>query len=136
MKNLLLLLLLAFSSVSAIYPSSNVLPNTQAHNSGVKGICNGDPVAYIIRQHPELLIHKRDEVLRHGMKKSTQYSLQGCINCHAQRNTNDVGYHAINTSGQFCAICHEQVAVSVDCFECHRTTPYSGKRYYTRVVNE
>lgn len=125
---LLVILLLINNSIAHDKP--HVLVGSKASESGIKGVCNGDPIAYIIRQHPNLLNHKRDKVLRLGAKKSNQYSLQGCVNCHAQKKTNNSGYNAVNDEGQFCATCHEKTATSIDCFECHRTTPYNGKTYY------
>lgn len=107
--------------------------SSQATKSGIKGICNGDPVSYITAQHPDLLTHKRDKVLRQGAKNNTKYSLQGCVNCHASKKAdNSNTYHAIDEEGQFCSTCHKQVATSVDCFQCHRTTPYEGKTYYKK----
>ena len=123
-------------SVDAHLNKSHLLVGeSQASKSGIKGVCNGDPVAYIIRQHPNLLTHKRDKVLRQGAKLSNQYSLQGCVNCHAAKDKAKDDYHDINQSGQFCATCHDKVAVSLDCFDCHRTTPYNGKTYYKNNVN-
>lgn len=98
------------------------IDSSKAIDSGIKGVCNGDPVSYIIRNHPNLLTHKRDQTLRQGIITPTKYSLQGCIDCHANGDNNT--YHAVNKSGQFCADCHEKTATSIDCFECHRTTPY------------
>ncbi len=127
MQYFLLFLIIISTNIVA----SNDIGSSKASKSGIKGICNGDPVAYIIRQHPNLLTHKRDTVLRQGAKKSNQYSLQGCINCHASvKNNTKNSYHEINAPGQFCATCHEETATSLDCFQCHRTTPYTGKGYY------
>jgi hypothetical protein len=102
---------------------------SKAMLSGIKGVCNGDPVSYMIRQHPELLKHKRDLTLRKGVRTS-KYSLQGCVECHAGKKEEDIyskssieNYHPVNAEGQFCSDCHEKVGVSLDCFECHRTLP-------------
>lgn len=99
---------------------------SKAMLSGIKGICNGDPVSYMIRQHPELLKHKRDLTLRKGVRTS-KHSLQGCVECHAakkENNTSEIpAYHPINAPEQFCSDCHKKVGVSLDCFECHRTKP-------------
>ncbi|SFV54538.1 Sulfite reduction-associated complex DsrMKJOP multiheme protein DsrJ (=HmeF) [hydrothermal vent metagenome] len=99
---------------------------SKAMSSGVKGICNGDPVSYIIRQHPELLKHKRDKTLRQGIRND-KYSLQGCIECHAAKENTTGKYHDVDEKGQFCSDCHEEVGISLDCFECHRTKPVGGK---------
>lgn len=129
---LLFVLIVSFSSTTIYGNDSFVLAGSVAYKSGTSGFCNGDPIAYIIRQHPSLLTHKQDMVLRHGAKKSTQYSLQGCVNCHAVEKADKSGYYAIDAKGQFCAACHQEIAISLDCFQCHRTTPYNGKSYYQR----
>ncbi len=121
----LLALFVNYTSLADLPPSYGYV-ESRASASGVKGVCNGDPIAYIIRQHPDLLIHKRDQVLRYGKRKPTQYSLQGCIDCHAL-SRKEGGYHAVNDKGQFCADCHNKTGVTLDCFECHRTTPYDKK---------
>lgn len=34
----------------------------------------------------------------------------------------------VNSPGQFCASCHRFAAVSLDCFQCHATTPDDGEQ--------
>lgn len=80
----------------------------------------------IRKMHPEFLLHKRDKTLREGVR-SDEDSLKGCVHCHASENQNNElsqnPYHPINDPDQFCSICHQKVAVSIDCFACHRATP-------------
>jgi hypothetical protein len=123
------LLVIVVGSVASHGDEHTEVGISKAMLSGIKGVCNGDPVSYMIRQHPELLKHKRDLTLRKGVRTS-KYSLQGCVKCHAGRKEENIysensikSYHPINAEGQFCSKCHEKVAVSLDCFECHRTQP-------------
>ncbi len=129
-KKIALLILLVLTISVNTHSGKHEFGISAASKSGIKGVCNGDPVSYIIRQHSNLLTHKQDSVLRTGAKKSNQYSLQGCINCHASKKVEKDSYNEVNASGQFCSTCHEKIAVSLDCFDCHRTTPYEGKTYY------
>lgn len=79
------------------------------------------PTADIRRNHMDYLKHGRDEVVIAG-DRSGKYQLNECIDCHA--TTDDSGSNVpVNADGQFCASCHEYVAVSLSCFQCHRTTP-------------
>lgn len=72
------------------------------------------------RNHMEYIQHQRDRTVHQGIRGS-KFSLAGCVNCHGgQSNGTPV---AINAEGQFCQECHEYTAVSIDCFQCHRSTP-------------
>ena len=79
------------------------------------------PTAEIRRNHMDYLKHDRDKTVHLGVR-TTQYSLADCVGCHAEKR--DAGsYEPINSEGQFCAGCHNYVAVNITCFQCHRTTP-------------
>jgi len=84
------------------------------------GKCVRD-TAFMRRNHMELLKHKRDITMHKGVRTKDS-SLQNCINCHV---TKDEAGTAIKVSNpkHFCASCHKYVAVKLDCFECHRSTP-------------
>lgn len=84
-------------------------------------------ISVIRKMHPEFLNHKRDKTLRQGVR-TQEYSLKGCVNCHANKDTSSNTYHPVNEKDQFCSDCHEQVSVSMDCFSCHRTTPGKGAK--------
>ena len=79
-------------------------------------------VSVIRKMHPEFLLHKRDKTLRQGVRTEV-HSLQGCVSCHANTNPQTAQYYRVDAQGQFCAACHQQVSVSMDCFDCHRATP-------------
>lgn len=73
---------------------------------------------YMRRNHMNLLKHQRDDTMRKGIR-TTQYSLKGCIDCHASPKNNSV----IGTKDNFCQGCHSYAAVKLDCFECHSSKP-------------
>ena len=79
---------------------------------------------FMRRNHMELLMHKRDETMRQGIR-TTKYSLKECISCHAV-NGPDGKPVSINSEKHFCRACHSYAAVSPDCFLCHASTPSSG----------
>ncbi len=112
--------------------ASGVGPAAAEGRTPVPEISRGDgercmePTGVMRREHMHFLQHQRDETVRFG-KRAKQYSLKECISCHVKR---DAGGNTIpvNASGQFCASCHAYAAVSIDCFQCHATTPDSGKK--------
>ena len=73
---------------------------------------------FMKRNHMKLLMHQRDETMRKGIR-TTKYSLQNCIDCHASRKNNSV----LGSNENFCQGCHSYVAVKIDCFECHSSKP-------------
>ena len=115
---LTLLAALALSAASlAAQERSTLLPDIPA--------ATGEPHAegneYWRRNHMNLMKHDRDSTLRDG-DRDIAASLNGCFDCHAAKN--DAGQIVTYESEQhFCRSCHDYVAVKVDCFMCHRSTP-------------
>ena len=70
------------------------------------------------RDHMKFLKHQRDKTVREGIR-TTQYSLNECISCHASQKTGSV----IGSNDNFCQSCHAYAAVKLDCFECHQAKP-------------
>ena len=87
---------------------------------GRGGQCVRDP-QFMLRNHMNLILHQRDLTMHQGIRTS-QYSLKGCVECHATQRA-DGSYLPINAPGQFCQSCHSYAGVHIDCFECHATTP-------------
>lgn len=73
---------------------------------------------FMRRNHMELLKHQRDDTVQKGIR-TTKYSLNGCIDCHASRKNNSV----VGSDQNFCQSCHSYTAVKIDCFECHASKP-------------
>lgn len=94
--------------------SGRVIKPVHVEASGDK--CVRD-TAYMRRHHMDELKHHRKETMRKGIR-TTEFSLQGCINCHADKKTNSV----LGKEG-FCQSCHSYAAVKLDCFECHASKP-------------
>ncbi|KJS34987.1 MAG: hypothetical protein VR70_16690 [Rhodospirillaceae bacterium BRH_c57] len=82
--------------------------------------CVEEP-GFMRTNHMKLLTHQRDDTVRRGIR-TTQHSLQGCIDCHA---VNDAAGKAVShqSSEHFCVACHEYAAVQPDCFQCHTSLP-------------
>ena len=80
-----------------------------------------EPTPVMRRDHMRFLFEQRDATVHQGIRTG-RYSLRGCIECHANRDSAGVSI-AVNASGQFCESCHEFAGVSMDCFDCHATTP-------------
>ena len=80
------------------------------------GQCVED-TATMRRGHPDMLKHQRDLTVREGVR-TRQYSLKGCIECHASTKTGSV----LGDKG-FCQSCHDYASVKLDCFECHSSKP-------------
>ncbi len=99
----------------------------EAHSIKDSGKTYHESISVIRKMHPEFLNHKRDKTLREGVR-TEEYSLKGCVTCHATKKDNSNDYHPVNSEGQFCSTCHKKVATSVDCFSCHRTTPAQGAK--------
>ena len=75
---------------------------------------------FMRKNHMTLLKHQRDETVHSGIR-TKQYSLNGCIECHASQKTGRV----IGSDENFCQGCHSYAAVQLDCFECHASKPKS-----------
>lgn len=76
---------------------------------------------YWRKNHMSLMRHDRDLTMYQG-DRDVGASLKGCFDCHAA--TDAAGAIVTYESEQhFCRTCHDYVAVKVDCFMCHRSTP-------------
>jgi len=72
------------------------------------------PPEVMRRSHMDFLKHQRDDTV-HGGIRGAKFSLKGCIECHASRQTGSV----IGAQTNFCVSCHSYAAVKIDCFGCH-----------------
>ena len=80
-----------------------------------------EPTDVMRRGHMNFLMHQRDATVHQGVR-TTKHSLTGCVDCHVQQDARGKAI-PVNAPGQFCESCHQYAAVSLDCFECHATTP-------------
>ncbi len=81
-----------------------------------------EPIDIIRRDHGTFLKQHRDDTMRHGVR-NTQYSLVACINCHVTQDAAGNYPNIKEGSEHFCRSCHTYAAVSIDCFQCHTSTP-------------
>jgi hypothetical protein len=81
---------------------------------------------YMRRFHMDVLTHQRDQTVQDGVR-TTRFSLKGCVACHARKDDSGA-FLPVNAPGQFCAVCHDYTAVTIDCFQCHAEKPEEGKQ--------
>lgn len=73
------------------------------------------------RQHKWLLFAEQKAAVHEG-RRDPAVSLERCVSCHAQF---DAAGQPIQFADErhFCRGCHATVAIELDCFTCHRSTP-------------
>jgi predicted CXXCH cytochrome family protein len=89
-----------------------------ARGQGEKCVADTD---WMRRNHMVALTHQRDATVRDGIR-TERFSLKGCIDCHAVKGADGKPATAANPA-HFCRVCHDYVAVRVDCFDCHASRP-------------
>jgi hypothetical protein len=102
--------LLTLSSVAL----ADILPGV-AKPRGDKCVAPTDEMRAI---HFEKILHQRDDTMHKGIRTKTN-SLKECINCHVPENTTV----RFGDDKHFCSSCHNQAAVTIDCFQCHADRP-------------
>ena len=85
-----------------------------------------EPVDIMRKQHFEFILDHRDRTVIEGIR-TTQYSLNACIDCHITSNTQGE-YARYSQDTHFCASCHQFAAVNIDCFQCHADRPEEAIR--------
>ncbi len=78
-------------------------------------------IAEMRTNHMNLLKHKRDRTVYQGIR-TVEHSLHGCIDCHVPVPTIDKTIKHTDRE-HFCTTCHIELAVKIDCFECHADRP-------------
>jgi len=114
LARLLTLVLISIASVVLAGDLGPVIPK------GVGEQCVAE-TGFMRRNHMDLIVHQRDETVIKGIRDEP-FSLVECVDCHVQRDTNDVPIR-VDAEGQFCSSCHEYVAAKIDCFGCHAAVP-------------
>ena len=103
---------------SPTYAAGRVSIPEPAEGKGDQCVADSD---YMRKNHPSLLKHQRDDTLRQGIR-GNEFSLKGCVACHAVEGK-DAKPVTYEDPKHFCRTCHTYVAVTLDCFECHASTP-------------
>ncbi len=101
----------------AVENSSDLLPDIPR---GQGESCVAD-TRFMRLNHMTLLGHQRDETIHQGIR-SKPYSLKNCIACHVVTGP-DAMPVTVASPDHFCRTCHDYVAVSIDCFQCHASRP-------------
>ncbi|MEQ1695668.1 MAG: cytochrome c3 family protein [Hyphomicrobiaceae bacterium] len=108
-------------------PHSSALPQSRVAATPVPVLPKGKgdkcvaPTDWMRRNHMNVLGHQRDATVHEG-DRSGQFSLKGCVACHAVQGANGRAVTVADPK-HFCRSCHDYAAVSVDCFECHNSRP-------------
>lgn len=123
MRALLLLLVLVLAPAAAAAQDGRVPGPVIPKGKGTQCVADTD---YMRRFHMMELMHQRDETVHLGIR-TKRFSLKNCIACHATTGA-DGRPVPINAPGQFCESCHQYAAVTIDCFQCHATTPETDDR--------
>lgn len=76
---------------------------------------------FMRRNHMLMMMDHRREVLHDGVREK-KFSLAGCVSCHAVKGSDGAPVSYADDK-HFCRSCHAYAAVSIDCFECHKSTP-------------
>ena len=77
--------------------------------------------AWMRRWHMEQMKHDRDQTMYAG-DREVRASLGECFDCHTVKDESGTPV-TYEDERHFCRTCHDYVAVKVDCFMCHRSTP-------------
>ncbi len=77
---------------------------------------------YMRKFHKDLMKHDRDLTVREGVR-DIDASLKQCFDCHTVTDEETGDPVTYEDDRHFCKTCHQYVAVQIDCFMCHRSTP-------------
>jgi hypothetical protein len=82
-----------------------------------------EPTDVMRSNHMEFILDQRDATMHEGIR-TTQYSLNECINCHV---SDAPDAPRADSEKHFCNSCHTYASVSIDCFQCHADRPVKTK---------
>jgi len=101
--------------------SSFYIPEAQRRFSEEQGCV--EPTGEMRANHMEYILDQRDATVHEGIR-TTQYSLNECIDCHVSDSPDAP---RADSEKHFCNSCHTYTAVSIDCFQCHADRPVKTK---------
>ncbi len=113
---------ISFYSVLAGNPE-DIPPPKANYNDETRCV---EPVEIMRKRHFEFILDHRDHTVIEGIR-TTQHSLNGCIDCHITPNAQG-NYARYSEDTHFCASCHQFAAVNIDCFQCHSDRPEEAIR--------
>lgn len=97
------------------------IPEAQRRFSEEQGCV--EPTEEMRANHMEYILDQRDATVHEGIR-TTQYSLNECIDCHV---SDAPDAPRADSEKHFCNSCHTYAAVSIDCFQCHADRPVKTK---------
>jgi [DsrC]-trisulfide reductase subunit J len=105
----------------AVHAASDDVPSYGVEVPKAVGDPHPEGNEFMRINHMNLLKHDRTDTLRLG-DRAIEFSLKGCVACHAVNGVKGepIGY---DDPQYFCRVCHDYVAIKVDCFTCHKATP-------------
>ena len=108
----------------ALHAGDNLpkVPKAKAKATSEYGCVNS--IEYMRKNHMDELKHHRDETVRKGIR-ANKHSLAECVECHVSEDSNGK-LARFGDDKHFCSSCHNYVAVSIDCFQCHNDKPQSS----------
>jgi len=114
---LLFLTLFLSASFAQEKAQSSFLPNIPK----ASGKPHPEGNEFMRKYHMDLLKHDRDLTVKNGVRDIDD-SLAQCVTCHEVKDENNkpVTYES---EEYFCRVCHDYVAVKIDCFSCHNSVP-------------
>lgn len=118
--SVLLLMLAAASGPALAGDSRSVYPDIPR----ATGPAHPEGNLFMRTNHMALLRHDRDLTMRQG-QRDIGSSLKECVDCHAV-NGPDAEPVGFDDDKHFCRVCHDYVAVKVDCFMCHNSKPQAS----------
>jgi [DsrC]-trisulfide reductase subunit J len=125
---LLWALLIGGATLAQAQERSSLLPNVPK----ATGEPHPEGNEFWRKNHPDMLRHDRNLTVRDG-EREIGASLKSCFQCHTA--TDDQGTVLTSQSpNHFCSACHQYVAVKIDCFVCHRSTPDGVDEYEAQAA--
>ena len=115
---LLLMLMLATPAIVSTAVADVPKPGIP---DAIKGDQCVEDTDFMRKNHMEILLHQRDETMYKGVR-TKKHSLKECFTCHVVKDTAGKPVTVSNPK-HFCRECHDYAAVSIDCFQCHTSTP-------------
>jgi nitrate reductase gamma subunit len=122
----LALLLIAPAVVAAGQVAADGWTKAQPDFSKLARVHRSQDPTVMIRNHPNFLIHKRGVVVYSGVRSNDE-SIERCVTCHVKKDAAGQPVDFENPQ-HFCTECHNQAAVTIDCFDCHNSKPIPSRQ--------
>ncbi len=112
----------AFAVSAAV--AGDVGPKVPVDRSKGECVLPGDEMR---RVHMDILKHRRDATMYQGIRGGKQ-ALEACLTCHMVKDEKTGKPVTVKSEKHFCRVCHDFAAVTVDCWQCHKSVPEEASR--------